>query len=81
VEFEETDLDGDDNTEAVPIGGIIVVEADYRSERANGVRSSTVEWSGTITFTFAADGTATASVNGETYSINLTARNGADLVE
>lgn len=81
VEFDENDVDGNVSTEAVPVGGTIVVEADYRSERANGVRSSTVEWSGTITFAFFADGTATASVNGESYSINLAAVNDADLVE
>jgi hypothetical protein len=50
-----------------PESGTMEVEADYTVTGDNGTRS----WSGTVTITFNGSDTATARVNGSTYTIDL----------
>jgi hypothetical protein len=77
VSFNEGDLDGDSSTDAVPAGGSIVMEADFEQRTANGLRTEIVEWSGTLTFDFAA---AEVNVNGTSFTVNLNAGNDGDLI-
>jgi hypothetical protein len=72
----------DDSLEPTAQGGTLRAQGSFVhvADRVLGTRR--IEWSGTVVFVFAPDGTATAHVEGSnaSYTVNLGAENDDDLV-